>query len=130
MAEPGNRQHCGSLGLDTASRLGSSIQFFFYDVIKIMVLLGVLILIISYIQSYFPPERTKRILGRLHGIGPSCGRVMVSDGHSVQAALVGFTNHIIRRLAAIGEHRVAVQIPSGGRRSIGNTRKSHTTIVS
>ena len=59
-------------GLDTASRLGSSIQVFFYDVIKIMVLLGVLILIISYIQSYFPPERTKRILGRLHGIGANC----------------------------------------------------------
>ena len=59
-------------GLDTASRLGSSIQFFFYDVIKIMVLLGVLILIMSYIQSYFPPERTKRILGRLQGIGANC----------------------------------------------------------
>ena len=59
-------------GLDTASRLGSSIQFLFYDVIKIMVLLGVLILIISYIQSYFPPERTKRILGRFHGIGANC----------------------------------------------------------
>ena len=59
-------------GLDTASRLGSSIQFFFYDVIKIMVLLSVLILIISYIQSYFPPERTKRILGRFHGIGANC----------------------------------------------------------
>ena len=59
-------------GLDTASRLGSGIQFFFYDVIKIMVLLGVLILIISYIQSYFPPERTKRILGRFHGIGANC----------------------------------------------------------
>ena len=59
-------------GLDMASRLGSSIQFFFYDVIKIMVLLGVLILIISYIQSYFPPERTKRILGRFHGIGANC----------------------------------------------------------
>ena len=59
-------------GLDTASRLGSSIQFFFYDVIKIMVLLGVLILIISYIQSYFPPERTKRILARFHGIGANC----------------------------------------------------------
>ena len=59
-------------GLDRASRLGSSIQFFFYDVIKIMVLLGVLILIISYIQSYFPPERTKRILGRLQGIGANC----------------------------------------------------------
>ncbi len=56
-------------GLDLESRMGGSIQFFIYDTAKIMVLLGVLILIISYIQSYFPPERTKRILGRLHGIG-------------------------------------------------------------
>lgn len=55
-------------GLDTTSRVGGSIQFFIYDTIKIMVLLGVLILIISYIQSYFPPERTKKILGRFHGI--------------------------------------------------------------
>lgn len=56
-------------GLDLASRIGGSVQFFFYDVLKIMVLLGVLILMISYIQSYFPPERTKKILGRFHGIG-------------------------------------------------------------
>ena len=56
-------------GLDTTSRIGGSVQFFIYDTIKIMVLLGVLILIISYIQSYFPPERTKKILGRFHGIG-------------------------------------------------------------
>lgn len=56
-------------GLDTTSRVGGSIQFFIYGTIKIMVLLGVLILIISYIQSYFPPERTKKILGRFHGIG-------------------------------------------------------------
>ncbi len=55
-------------GLDTASRIGGSVQFFIYDMIKIMVLLGVLILIISYIQSYFPPERTKMILSRFHGI--------------------------------------------------------------
>ena len=55
-------------GLDPTCKVGGSIQFFFYDVIKIMVLLGVLILIISYIQSYFPPERTKKILGRFHGI--------------------------------------------------------------
>ncbi len=55
-------------GLDTTSRIGGSIQFFVYDTIKIMVLLSVLILIISYIQSYFPPERTKKILGRFHGI--------------------------------------------------------------
>ncbi len=58
-----------SFGLDTASRIGGSVQFFLYDVIKIMVLLGFLIFIISYIQSYFPSERTKKILGRFHGIG-------------------------------------------------------------
>lgn len=57
-----------ALGLDTASRLGGSIQFFLYDVVKITVLLCVLIFVISYIQSYFPPERSKRILGRFHGI--------------------------------------------------------------
>lgn len=56
-------------GLDTTGKIGGSIQFFLYDTIKIMVLLGVLILLISYIQSFFPPERTKKILGRFHGIG-------------------------------------------------------------
>ena len=55
-------------GLDTGSRLGGSVQFFIYDTIKIMVLLGFLILMISYIQSYFPPERTRKILGRFKGI--------------------------------------------------------------
>lgn len=59
-------------GLETAGKVGASIQFFIYDVIKIMVLLGILILIISYIQSYFPPERTKKILGGSHGIGANC----------------------------------------------------------
>ena len=58
-----------ALGLDTASHWGGSIQFFIYDVIKITILLCTLIFIISYIQSYFPPERSKRILGRFHGIG-------------------------------------------------------------
>ena len=56
------------LGLDVGSRWGGSIQFFLYDTIKILVLLSVLIFIISYIQSYFPPERTKKILGRFHGL--------------------------------------------------------------
>ena len=51
-------------GLDTASRMGGSVQFFFYDVIKITILLCTLIFLISYIQSYFPPERSKKILGR------------------------------------------------------------------
>ena len=58
-----------ALGLDTASRIGGSIQFFLYDTIKITVLLCVLIFVISYIQSFFPPERSRRIMGRFHGIG-------------------------------------------------------------
>ena len=57
-----------ALGLDITGRIGGSIQFFIYDVIKIVVLLCALIFIISYIQSFFPPERTKKILGRFHGI--------------------------------------------------------------
>jgi len=57
------------LGINIETRLGLGIQFFLYDVIKITILLCVLIYIISYIQSYFPPERSKQILGRFHGIG-------------------------------------------------------------
>ena len=55
-------------GLDVTGKLGGSVQFFIYDTIKIMVLLGVLIMVISYVQSFFPPERTKKILGRFCGI--------------------------------------------------------------
>ncbi len=58
-----------AIGFDITSRVGGSIQFFIYDVIKITVLLCVLIFGISYIQSYFPPERSKKILGRFHGAG-------------------------------------------------------------
>lgn len=58
-----------ALGFDTNNRWIASIQFFVYDVIKITLLLCFLIFIISYIQSYFPPERSKKILGRFHGIG-------------------------------------------------------------
>lgn len=58
-----------ALGLDTASRWGGSILFFLYDVIKITILLCLLVFVISYIQSFFPPERSKRILGRFQGIG-------------------------------------------------------------
>ncbi len=57
------------LGLDVSGQIGGSIRFFIYDTVKITVLLCFLIFIISYIQSYFPPERSKRILGRFHGIG-------------------------------------------------------------
>ena len=58
-----------ALGLDTGSRMGGSLHFFLYDIIKITLLLCTLIFLISYIQSYFPPERSKKILNRFHGIG-------------------------------------------------------------
>ncbi|MCZ6105534.1 permease [Campylobacter ureolyticus] len=58
-----------NFGFDMASKLGGSLQFFIYDVIKITILLCVLIFIISYTQSYFPPERSKKILGRFNGLG-------------------------------------------------------------
>ena len=84
-------------GLDPTDRIGDSVQFFIYDVIKIMVLLGVLILIISYIQSYFPPERTKKILGRFHGIGANCiaallGTVTPFCSCSSIPLFIGFTS--------------------------------------
>ena len=86
-----------AIGLDPASRIGGSIQFFFYDTIKIMVLLGFLILLISYIQSYFPPERTKKILGRFHGIGANCvaallGTVTPFCSCSSIPLFIGFTS--------------------------------------
>lgn len=57
-----------ALGMDVSSRWGGSVLFFLYDVVKITVLLCVLIFVISYIQSFFPPERSRRILGRFRGI--------------------------------------------------------------
>ena len=84
-------------GMDTESRIGKSIQFFIYDSIKIMVLLGVLILLISYIQSYFPPERSRRILGRFHGIwaniiGALLGTVTPFCSCSSIPLFIGFTS--------------------------------------
>lgn len=58
-----------ALGLDAEARIGGSIQFFLYDVLKITILLCFLIFVVSFIQSYFPPERSKQILGRFHGVG-------------------------------------------------------------
>lgn len=57
-----------ALGVDVDSRMGGSIRFFLYDVLKITVLLCVLIFIVSYVQSFFPPERSKKIMGRFHGV--------------------------------------------------------------
>lgn len=86
-----------AVGLDPTSRIGGSVQFFFYDIIKIMVLLGVLIFVISYIQSYFPPERTKNILGRFHGICANCvaallGTVTPFCSCSSIPLFIGFTS--------------------------------------
>lgn len=84
-------------GIDTSGRLGGSVLFFIYDCIKIMTLLCVLIFVISYIQSYFPPERTKRILGRFHGIGANCvaallGTVTPFCSCSSIPLFIGFTS--------------------------------------
>lgn len=58
-----------AVGLDVSGKIGGSVQFFLYDVIKITVLLCFLIFVISYIQSFFPPEKSRKIMGRFHGIG-------------------------------------------------------------
>lgn len=86
-----------SMGLDITARLGGSIQFFLYDVIKITALLCILIFIISYIQSYFPPERSRKILGRFHGIGANIisallGTVTPFCSCSSIPLFIGFTN--------------------------------------
>lgn len=62
-------QGVAAIGLDPASRLGGSVQFFVYDVMKIFILLAVLIFGISYVQSHFPPERTRALLGGRSGLG-------------------------------------------------------------
>ena len=86
-----------SLGLDITDRLGGSIQFFFYDVLKITFLLCFLIFLISYIQSYFPPERSREILGRFHGIFANCiaallGTVTPFCSCSSIPLFIGFTS--------------------------------------
>ena len=86
-----------AVGLDTDSRLFGTIQFFIYDVIKIMLLLGFLILIISYIQSYFPPERSKKIMGRFKGVSANCiaallGTVTPFCSCSSIPLFIGFTS--------------------------------------
>ncbi len=84
-------------GLDTSTRLGGSLHFFIYDVIKIFLLLSVLIFTISYIQSYFPPERTRRILGRFTGVkanlfGALLGTVTPFCSCSSIPLFIGFTS--------------------------------------
>jgi uncharacterized membrane protein YraQ (UPF0718 family) len=84
-------------GLDVTGRWGGSVQFFLYDVLKITFLLCLLIFIISYIQSYFPPERSKKILGRFRGLGANCisallGTVTPFCSCSSIPLFIGFTS--------------------------------------
>lgn len=84
-------------GLDVSGRLGGSIHFFIYDVIKIFILLSALIFMISYIQSFFPPERTRKILGRFSGIqanilGALLGTITPFCSCSSIPLFIGFTN--------------------------------------
>lgn len=86
-----------SLGIDADSRMGGSIQFFIYDTVKIIVLLSILIFVISYIQSFFPPERTKKILGNFKGIKANIlsallGTVTPFCSCSSIPIFIGFTN--------------------------------------
>ena len=85
------------IGLDVNGRIGGSIHFFLYDAIKITVLLCVLIFVISYIQSYFPPDRSRKILGRFHGAGANIvsallGTVTPFCSCSSIPLFIGFTN--------------------------------------
>ena len=84
-------------GLGISGKLGGNIHFFIYDVIKITILLCTLIYVISYIQSYFPPERSKKILGRFKGIGANCisallGTVTPFCSCSSIPLFIGFTS--------------------------------------
>lgn len=85
------------MGLDLESKIGGSLQFFLYDMAKILFLLAFLIFIISYIQSYFPPERTKQILGKYKGIGANSmgallGTITPFCSCSSIPLFIGFTN--------------------------------------
>ncbi len=86
-----------AFGLDPMTRIGGSVQFFIYDVLKITVLLCFLIFVISYIQSFFPPERSRKILGRFSGFGAYCiaallGTVTPFCSCSSIPLFIGFTS--------------------------------------
>ncbi|WP_244834566.1 permease [Clostridium sp. BJN0001] len=84
-------------GLSVEEKFGQSLHFFIYDTIKIFILLSVLIFIISYIQSYFPPERTKKILGNIKGVkgnilGALLGTITPFCSCSSIPIFIGFTS--------------------------------------
>lgn len=84
-------------GLDLKAPLGASLQFFMFDTIKIFILLSILIFTVSYIQSYFPPERTRKIIGRYKGIsanilGALLGTITPFCSCSSIPLFIGFTS--------------------------------------
>ncbi len=84
-------------GLDLEGKVGASVHFFIYDSIKIFILLSLLIFAISYIQSFFPPERTRKILGRFKGVsanivGALLGTVTPFCSCSSIPLFIGFTS--------------------------------------
>ncbi len=86
-----------AVGVNINGRIGGSIQFFIYDTIKIMILLSTLIFLVSYIQSYFPPERTKKIIGKFKGVkanivGAVLGTLTPFCSCSSIPLFIGFTN--------------------------------------
>lgn len=88
------------VGIDISNRMGGSVHFFLYDTIKILILLSVLIFLISYIQSYFPPERTKKILGKYRGIRANflsalLGTVTPFCSCSSIPLFIGFTSAVL-----------------------------------
>ena len=86
-----------AIGVDISERIGGSIQFFIYDTVKIMILLSILIFLVSYIQSYFPPEKTKKIIGNFNGVkaniaGALLGTLTPFCSCSSIPLFIGFTN--------------------------------------
>lgn len=86
-----------AIGVDISERIGGSIQFFIYDTVKIMILLSILIFLVSYIQSYFPPEKTKKIIGNFSGVkaniaGALLGTLTPFCSCSSIPLFIGFTN--------------------------------------
>ncbi len=86
-----------AFGVNTDTRLGASVQFYIYDVIKITFLLCFLIFVIGYIQSFFPPEKSRKILGKFHGftantIAALLGTVTPFCSCSSIPLFIGFTS--------------------------------------
>ena len=102
----------GAIGLDTTTKIGASVQFFIYDTIKITFLLCVLIFLISYTQSFFPPERSRRIMGRFHGIGANTIGALLGTVHRIhrKPSRLGARGHLCRRWYLRDQHQKALRV--------------------